>query len=58
MQIELLKPHTHAGVHYTPGAIITMDVDKAQWLIDAGVAKAATGNKSSPTISKLEEKSK
>lgn len=58
MQIELLKPHTHAGIHYAPGAIVAMDADKAQWLIDTGVAKPATGSKPNPTISKPEEKSK
>ena len=58
MQIELLKPHTHAGVPYLPGANVTMDADKAQWLIDTGVAKPSTSTKTNTSISKPEEKSK
>lgn len=58
MQIELLKPHTHAGIHYALGAIVTMDADKAQWLIDTGVAKPSTSVKTTTSISKTEEKSK
>lgn len=40
-RIELIKPHTHAGRNYPPGAIITVDSDAAEWLIGNGVAKAA-----------------
>lgn len=58
MQIELLKPHTHAGIPYLPGANVTMDADKAQWLIDTGVAKLSTSTKTNTSISKPEEKSK
>lgn len=39
MQIELLKPHTHAGISYPPLAVIALDADLAQWLIDTGVAR-------------------
>lgn len=43
-EIELLKPHTHAGRDYPVGAHINltlhgMDLDSAAWLIGVGVAK-------------------
>ncbi len=41
MNIELLKPHTHAGVSGTPGERLDLDEATARWLIEAGVAKAA-----------------
>jgi hypothetical protein len=40
-QIELLKPHTHAGVDHAPGAVIELDNDLARWLIDLGTARPA-----------------
>ena len=40
MNIELLKPHTHAGVSFAPGDLLVLDEAAARWLIDAGVAKA------------------
>lgn len=56
MQVELLKPHVHAGVLYQPGAVIALDEDLAQWLRDTGIAKNAVP----PTIPKptrrIEEK--
>ena len=39
--IELLKPHTHAGQEYAPGAALDVDDGAARWLIEIGVAKAA-----------------
>ena len=39
MKIELITPHTHAGKLYPPGAVIDLDADAAQWLIDFGAAK-------------------
>lgn len=39
MQIELLKPHTHAGRIHPPGAVIALDDDLARWLVDTGVAR-------------------
>ncbi|MDP2783301.1 MAG: hypothetical protein Q8O38_01715 [Sulfurimicrobium sp.] len=42
MKIELLKPHTHAGRDYLPGAVIDLDKDAAEWLIASGIAKPAT----------------
>ena len=42
MKIELLKPHTHAGIALQPGAVITLDDDQAQWLVDIGVARIPT----------------
>lgn len=62
MQIELLKPHTHAGIAYPPLAVIALDADLAQWLIDTGVARAiATPAIVEPNLKPLsrnEEKSK
>jgi len=43
MNIELLKPHTHAGVSFAPGDLLVLDEAAARWLIDAGVAKATDG---------------
>lgn len=40
MNIELLKPHTHAGVRIEPGSRMDVDEASAHWLIEAGVAKA------------------
>lgn len=39
MNIELLKPHTHAGVHCAPGAHLDIDEATARWLIDHAVAQ-------------------
>ena len=39
MQIELLKPHTHAGVDHAPGAVIELDDHLARWLTDLGTAR-------------------
>lgn len=43
MNIELLKPHTHAGTRLAPGDVLDIDEATGRWLIDAGVAKAADG---------------
>lgn len=43
MNIELLKPHTHAGTSLAPGDVLDIDEATARWLIDAGVAKADDG---------------
>lgn len=40
MKIELLKPHTHAGRGYPPGAVIEVDRDAAEWLVANGIAKS------------------
>jgi len=42
-RIELLKPHTHAGVSRAPGEAIELDADLAAWLIGLGTARAADG---------------
>ncbi|MBI3144348.1 MAG: hypothetical protein HYZ18_03590 [Pseudogulbenkiania sp.] len=39
MLIELLKPHTHAGVLHAPGTHLGIDEATARWLIERGVAK-------------------
>jgi hypothetical protein len=43
MNIELLTPHSHAGVIFAPGDLLDLDEATARWLIDAGVAKATDG---------------
>lgn len=57
MNIELLKPHTHAGTSLAPGDVLDIDEATACWLIDAGVAKSTDGlqestGKSQPTARK------
>lgn len=39
MHVELLKPHTHAGVDHAPGAVIELGHDLARWLIDLETAR-------------------
>ena len=38
-QIELIKPHRHAGRDYPPGALLSLPVAKADWLIGVGSAR-------------------
>ena len=40
-QIELIKPHRHAGRDYPPGALLSLPVAKADWLIGVGSARDA-----------------
>jgi len=56
-QVELLKPHTHAGVDHAPGAVIELDDDLARWLSDLGIARPVLDAAAKPH-SKFEEKSK
>ena len=42
MQIELLKPHTHAGKRLAVGDRLDLPEAGGRWLIAQGVAKAAT----------------
>ncbi|ALD91881.1 MULTISPECIES: DUF7210 family protein [Burkholderiaceae] len=39
MTVELIKPHTHAGVQCVPGTRLDVDEATARWLIERGVAK-------------------
>lgn len=57
MQIELLKAHVHAGIAHPPGAVIALDDDLARWLVDSGVARAATAQPTPKPTSRFEEKS-
>ncbi len=41
-RITLIQPHTHGGVYHPPGEAIEVDDFSAQWLINNGVARAAT----------------
>jgi hypothetical protein len=54
--VELLKPHTHTGIAYPPGAVIALDDDLAKWLVDAGIAR--TVQPIPKPIPRNEEKSK
>lgn len=59
--IELLKPHTHAGIAYPPRAVIALDADLAQWLVDTGIARVSATTTSEPgpkPFTRNEEKSK
>jgi hypothetical protein len=40
--VTLLKPHTDAGADYAPGGLLDVDEPTAQWLIEHGVAEAAS----------------
>jgi hypothetical protein len=40
--VKLLKPHTNAGTDYHAGDILDVDEATAQWLIEHGVAEAAS----------------
>ncbi len=49
MQIELLKPHEHAGIARHPGEVIDLAEDSAQWLCEIGSARTATPDSASST---------
>lgn len=55
-QVELLKPHTHAGAELLPGAVIALDDDLARWLSDIGTARLAVSAPAAKTTTKSEEK--
>ena len=40
--VELLAPHTHAGLDYKTGERITVTPEQADWLAQRGVAKTLT----------------
>jgi len=48
MKLELLKDHEHAGRQYRVGASLDTNADTARWLIEHGVAKAASVKPSEP----------
>ena len=41
-QIELIKPHRHAGRDYKSGATLELPATKADWLIGIGSARDAS----------------
>ena len=41
MRIKLLKPHRHAGINYTVGTVIDVELDTANYLADMKVATPA-----------------
>jgi len=38
-RIALLQRHTHGGRLCLPGEVIEVDIDRADWLIDIGIAQ-------------------
>lgn len=57
MTLELMKPHTHAGVLHAVGSRLDVDEATARWLIERGVAKPneapdEQGGKPQPTTRK------
>ena len=48
MQVELLKPHEHAGIARNPGEVIDLAEDSAQWLCEIGSARPAAPDPASP----------
>lgn len=59
MTLELIKPHTHAGVLHAAGDRLEVDEATARWLIEHGVAKPTEapdepGVKPQPTARKGE----
>ncbi len=55
MHVELLKPHTHAGVDLAPGAILELDDDLARWLIDLETARPARATPTPALLSPAEK---
>jgi hypothetical protein len=55
MQLELLQPHTHAGVDLAPGAVIELDDDLARWLIDLAAARPVRAIPVQDTLPTLEK---
>jgi hypothetical protein len=68
VQIELLKPHEHAGQRLNAGSVLAIDDSQGQWLIDLEVARRAKtakpitlsvpANPTSPVSNPIEEISK
>lgn len=52
MQIDLLKPHTHAGKRLAVGDRFDLNDASARWLVAQGVAKASTASTTPTTDSK------
>lgn len=42
--VVLLKPHTHAGTKYAPGATLYVAERLADWLVNQGVARFTDPN--------------
>lgn len=51
-EIELIKPHRHAGRDYAPGQKIRLAPHKADWLIAKGVAKVPAPGAATTTKAK------
>jgi hypothetical protein len=50
MTLELIKPHTHAGVRYAPGTHLDVDEATARWLIDHAVAQEVAVTDAAPKL--------
>ena len=51
MQIELIKPHEHAGARCSAGAVLAIDDTQGQWLIDLAVARRVSASSPSSASS-------
>lgn len=56
MTLELIKPHTHAGVRYAPGAHLDVDEATARWLINHAVAQEVAVADAAPKVATLVRK--
>jgi len=45
IEVELLKPHTHAGRHYAIGDKLQLRPNQALRLIEGGIARKITAEK-------------
>lgn len=50
MTLELIKPHTHAGVLYATGSRLDVDEATARWLIDHAVAQEVAVADAAPKL--------
>ncbi len=54
-EIELIKPHTHAGVLHASGDILQLDEATARWLIEQGVAHLIVPETQTASIEFIEQ---
>ncbi|MGH7343278.1 MAG: DUF7210 family protein [Candidatus Rokuibacteriota bacterium] len=54
-EVELIKPHTHAGVLHAPGETLELDEATARWLIDQSVARPLVLHTRTDPIEPIEE---
>ncbi|HET7300231.1 MAG TPA: hypothetical protein VFJ01_06210 [Oleiagrimonas sp.] len=39
MKVQLIKPHTHAGVRYEPGQVLEVNDMEAAWMDERGIVQ-------------------